>query len=875
MQTCWSEEEKVKQHQGLGALLIGGAVLVTTQPVWATATQVTGVRVNPNGNGVQVVLETRDGDRPQIFMINRRNDLVADITNTQLRLPQGNNFRQDNPAPGIAAVTITQMNANSIRVTVSGTNAPPKGQIIDRPGGGGIALSFSGAGGGAAAAPTQTTPTQGNSPTAQVPTSQPPTGQTPLVPNPQITINGQPAPAAGTIQPTSPTPPFLPRAVAPPVGDIAVSEVDPSGSSIDLGTGERIPRLLLREAPVREVLSLLSRAAGLNIVFVGPQAGGPGQQGQTQQGAPGQPGAAQSLDSTISLDIENEPLQDVFNYILRITGLEANRSGRTIFVGTRLPDEARNVISRTLRLNQVTVEAAANFLTTLGAETQVPIQRLRIETVGVPGTTTARTVEIREPAIIALRPVEGVGPLPLRGLSVSTNERLNFITIVGDPRKVELAASYLTQLDARRRQVAVNVKIIDVNLLNTDLANTSFSFGVGRAFFSVDGGAAYFNYGGFRPPQAAEASGSLVNPTVIPNPIQGTPFLDPTSPISVPGATPGRVDIGVDGSINVQPNTPGAFPRPVAPFGPGGNPLIGGITEFTPATPTTVTTTITPGTPGTPATQDRTTPDRFITQPDGTVTVIPGQFIPGTPGTPPTPPTTTRSVSVGQPGTITTALPSLFQFPSRFLSLLQAQITSNNAKILTDPTLLIQEGETASVNLGQEVVTNRIIQRENTNAGQTVTERVEKGNAGLTLQIQVSRIDDNGFVTMTVNPSITAPSGVSTIAGGSQITLLARRDLQSGQIRIRDGQTLILSGIIQDSDRTSVSKVPILGDIPILGALFRRTERQNARQEVIVLLTPQVMDDASGAPFGYRYRPSPDVQQMLQQRGGIPGVNNR
>ena len=232
MPTCWSEEEKVKQHQGLGALLIGGGVLLTTQPVWAAATQVTGVRLNPSGNGVQVVLETRDGDRPQIFMINRSNDLVADITNTQLRLPQGNNFRQDNPAPGIAAVTITQMNANSIRVTVSGTNAPPKGQIVDRPGGGGIALSINPGSGAAAAAPAPTTLPQRNTPTAQVPAAPapvapPPTspgigngGQTPLVPNPQITINGQPAPAAGTIQPTSPTPPFLPRAVAPPVGDI-------------------------------------------------------------------------------------------------------------------------------------------------------------------------------------------------------------------------------------------------------------------------------------------------------------------------------------------------------------------------------------------------------------------------------------------------------------------------------------------------------------------------------------------------------------------------------------------------------------------------------------------------------------------------------
>ena len=827
----------MKQHQGLGALLIGGGVLLATQPVWAAATQVTGVRVNPNGSGVQVVLETRDGDRPQIFMINRRNDLVADITNTQLRLPQGNSFRQDNPAPGIAAVTITQMNASSIRVTVSGTNAPPKGQIIDRPGGGGIALSFSGTGGAAAAAPTQTTPTQVNSPTAQVPTAQQTTGQTPLVPNPQININGQPAPPAGTIQPVSPAPPFLPRAVAPPVGDIAVSEVDSSATTIDLGTAERIPRLLLREAPVREVLSLLSRAAGINIVFVAPQPGAPGQPGQPGQGQPGQPGAAASLDSTISLDIENEPLQDVFNYVLRITGLEANRSGRTIFVGSRLPQQARNVIVRTLRLNQISVVEAANFLVAQGAELQIPFTRRQIATIGT-GTNAQNTV-IEEPDIKLLRAQIGEGTLVLQGLSVLTppsSSGVNSITIVGEPRKVEIATALLSQLDIRKRQVAVNVKIIDVNLLNTDLANASFSFGVGRSFFSVDNGAAFFNYGGFRPPTNAEASQSLNSPTVIRNPFidppfdASAPFFDPNSFLNVPGTGSRTVVVNpFTGALETSGDGVGTFLRPIP--SESGNPLRPGISEYEIARDNIVTFTRTRNT-------------------DGSETITP-------------------QTQVGTPGTITSRLPTLFQFPTRFLALLQSQITSGNAKILTDPTLTIQEGQTAQVNLTQEVYGGIRVRNQGTEREPIIKQ------AGLILDITVNRIDDNGFINLVVAPTVSGIGSTFSTPQDGNITLLQQRRLNSGQLRVRDGQTLILSGIIQDSDRSDVRKVPILGDIPILGALFRRTERSNARQEVIVLLTPQVLDDASGAPFGYRYRPSPEVQQMLQQRGGIPGVNNR
>jgi type IV pilus assembly protein PilQ len=64
--------------------------------------------------------------------------------------------------------------------------------------------------------------------------------------------------------------------------------------------------------------------------------------------------------------------------------------------------------------------------------------------------------------------------------------------------------------------------------------------------------------------------------------------------------------------------------------------------------------------------------------------------------------------------------------------------------------------------------------------------------------------------------------------------------------------------------------VPILGDIPILGALFRSTNRENARREVVVLLTPQILNDDDTSNFGYRYTPLPETQELLQRRGVQP-----
>ena len=122
---------------------------------------------------------------------------------------------------------------------------------------------------------------------------------------------------------------------------------------------------------------------------------------------------------------------------------------------------------------------------------------------------------------------------------------------------------------------------------------------------------------------------------------------------------------------------------------------------------------------------------------------------------------------------------------------------------------------------------------------------------------------------MSVAPSISAPVEQITVqlAGQSnEITLLSERRLSSGLVRIRDGQTLILSGIIEDRDRVDVTKVPILGDIPILGALFRSTTRENERREVIVLVTPHIIDDSDTATFGYRYTPTNETQQYLQEQ---------
>ncbi|CAD5951274.1 Type II secretion system protein D [Planktothrix agardhii] len=775
----------MKHFQRIGAGILTGAAIAIVAPTPAFAqTQVQDIRLVEMNGEVALVLVTRSGERPEVFVVRRGNDFVADIINTQLPA-QKQNFQQNNPIPGIASVVVTQLDSTSVRVIVSGVNSPPEARIMQGSNEG-IVISMGASAGAVAQVPNQVPPAA-----PPVPPAPPATGSQPvLVPDPQITIGGRNVPQSG-IRPSDAAPPFLPRAVAPPLGDIAVSNINAGIPTIRLNTTQRIPRLVLRDAPVSDVLALLARTAGLNLAIsnlIKDSASGdfraPNDEKEEKQ----------ILNRKISLDIENESVEDVFNYVLRLSGLQANRVGNTIFVGVKLPTAASDVVVRSLRLNQVPANTAAGFLSSQGAGTQIQVDQIRIEEVGT--GINSRFVETRTPAITSLAAKESDSPLVLRGLSISVDERLNSITLVGPPHLVETAVAMLTQLDLRQRQVAVNVKVVDVNLSGEEAASSSFSFGVNDTFFVNDGGAASVNFGGYNPPNRTTATSGINGRPIVPNtPLAGqAPFYNrnglAVNPLTAPG-----------GGVSLDPIAP-VTERPGQV----------GVSDYTPFTRNLAT---------------------------GALTAL---------------------------GSTTNSIFPFFQYPRKFLSTLTAQIISGNAKILTDPTLVVQEGETAKVALVEEIVKSVTTTFSDTVSGTRENKNFDFQNVGLTLDVNVERIDDNGFVSMRINPTVSAPGDQVDAGGGDFARQILSRTVESGLIRLRDGQTLILSGIIQEQERATVSKIPLLGDLPIVGSLFRRTNKQNQRAEVIVLVTPQILDDSDRAPYGYEYSPSPDALRMMQRR---------
>jgi type IV pilus assembly protein PilQ len=815
-------------------------VMVTAAPSMAATNKITNLEIAKSNNQLELKLSATNKDNASFYTLRGENTIEANILNTSLDLPSGNSYKQDNPIAGVKSLEINQIDSEHTQVLISTEANTPVESLIKQEGDDLILTlnrvtkadtlkqeikefgqkTVTNLKQTYKSALSQSKDKDNHKETEA--TDKDNVDSDVLIPNPEVVIDdnrvndikekvftAQDSEVNGA---DASAPESLTRAAAPPVGDMAVSNINTMPDMVDLGSSATVSNLVFRDAPVREVLSLLAKEANLSVVYAGAK------KADGEQAAEGE-----ETGPTISLDLENQPVQEVFNSVLLISGLDANRRGNIIYVGEQLPAQARNLVSRTLRLNQVKAENAALYLASQGAAGK----RLTTEVEEIIDPDTGKVVQRKEtsPQLQDLdggsEDETGATALMLKGLQVSTDGRLNAITLVGEPRKVEVATSFLTQLDARRRQVAVNVKILDVNLLNQDVFNSSFSFGVNDSYFVQDKGSASLRFGSTSPVSSTilnSPQGQVSNPPVVNNPFAGAnSFYDFNSTTAIPGASPGIIDLSLSG-LDVGRSDANFFNR-VA--GVSNNPFITGITQFTNGK-------------------------------DGKIEIDDSGNIKLTDPTEPT---------------ATSSLPSLFQYPSKFLSQLEAKITSGNAKILTDPTLMVQEGQSARVKLTQRIISNigtSVDKETGIRTNQAIFD-----DAGVTLSVNVEQIDDNGFVSMSVSPRVTSVSQTIDFESSSGVTnpisLLSERELNSGLVRLRDGQTLILSGIIQDQERTTVSKVPILGDIPLLGSLFRSTDKTNERAEVIVLLTPEIVDEDAG--LASNFQPSKESREVLEKSG--------
>ena len=160
--------------------------------------------------------------------------------------------------------------------------------------------------------------------------------------------------------------------------------------------------------------------------------------------------------------------------------------------------------------------------------------------------------------------------------------------------------------------------------------------------------------------------------------------------------------------------------------------------------------------------------------------------------------------------------------------------------ILSRPYVLASNNKEATITVGKEVpfITNS----RTTETGQTIN-TIQYEDIGIILKV-TPHINPEGVVIMDVNPEISSLTGETVpISETVNAEVFAKRSATS-RVAVRDGQTIVIGGLMEDRKTKTVTKVPLLGDIPYLGALFRRTEMETSKTELLIFLTPHVAKDA-------------------------------
>ena len=174
--------------------------------------------------------------------------------------------------------------------------------------------------------------------------------------------------------------------------------------------------------------------------------------------------------------------------------------------------------------------------------------------------------------------------------------------------------------------------------------------------------------------------------------------------------------------------------------------------------------------------------------------------------------------------------------------LVRALETDNNANILSTPTLLTLDNEEARITIGQNVpfITG---QYALSGAATTPTpfQTIERRDVGLTLRVK-PQISEGGTVRLQLYQEVSSVQDTSNPAG-----LITNKRAVESTVLVDDGQIVVIGGLIQDSVKDGVEKVPLLGDIPVLGALFTYSTRSRTKTNLMVFLRPTVLRDAQRA----------------------------
>ena len=171
-------------------------------------------------------------------------------------------------------------------------------------------------------------------------------------------------------------------------------------------------------------------------------------------------------------------------------------------------------------------------------------------------------------------------------------------------------------------------------------------------------------------------------------------------------------------------------------------------------------------------------------------------------------------------------------FEMYYAATLNALVTDGKAKVLARPNITTLQGHEAVINIGGEVPVPTVA---TTNS--TTTTSITYRQAGIILRY-TPRVNADGRITAQVHTEVSSPLYVDEL----KAYRFQKRSADT-TVRLKDGDTLVIGGLIGSEESRSLSKVPFLGDLPILGAFFRNVRTSKTDSEIMIFLTAHVLED--------------------------------
>ena len=175
-----------------------------------------------------------------------------------------------------------------------------------------------------------------------------------------------------------------------------------------------------------------------------------------------------------------------------------------------------------------------------------------------------------------------------------------------------------------------------------------------------------------------------------------------------------------------------------------------------------------------------------------------------------------------------------------FSATLNLLVTEGQARVLADPRITTLSGHSASIHAGDNI---SILTQTAGGVGTPVTSQVQTFNTGVSLDI-TPMVGPGGSISVALHPVV---NSVESIDPTTHIPNIATRDTQT-LVNLRDNETLVIGGLIQETRSRATNKIPVLGEIPVIGKLFDSSSNSFTRNELIIVVTPHILAPGESIP---------------------------